>query len=126
MAEVTFYRCNKCGNLVMVVNKGTCVPTCCGEPMEELKPGSVDAATEKHVPVIDRDGGKVSVKVGSVAHPMLPEHYIQWIALATDGTTVVKYLKPGDAPEATFDAEGAEHGTVYEYCNLHGLWKAEF
>lgn len=124
MAEATFYRSNKCGCLVYVLHKGACDPTCCGEPMEELKAGSTDAATEKHVPVVSVADGKLTVKVGDVAHPMLEEHYIQWIALVTEDSVSIKYLKPGEAPEATFDA--VESGTVYEYCNLHGLWKTEF
>ena len=125
MAEVTFYRCNKCGNLVAVVNKGGCTPTCCGEPMEELKAGSTDAATEKHVPVLETDGHKLTVTVGSVEHPMLEEHSIQWIALAADDRLYIRYLKPGDKPTAKFCINGANDVTVYEYCNLHGLWKAD-
>ena len=90
MAELTFYRCNKCGNLVMVVDRGACVPTCCGEPMEKLVAGSVDAAAEKHVPFIERDDKHMVVKVGEVAHPMTEEHYIEWIAVAAEGKTIIK------------------------------------
>lgn len=126
MAEPIFYRCKKCGNLVLVVNKGTCVPQCCGEPMEELKANTTDAATEKHVPAIEHTSAStITATVGSVEHPMLPEHYIQWIALATEDKTVVKYLKPGDKPQVLFHLAEGKQGTVYEYCNLHGLWKAE-
>ena len=126
MAELTFYRCNKCGNLVMVVDRGACVPTCCGEPMEKLVAGSVDAAAEKHVPFIERDDKHMVVKVGEVAHPMTEEHYIEWIAVAAEGKTIIKYLKPGEEPTKTFCKKFEDHGTVYAYCNLHGLWKAEF
>jgi superoxide reductase len=126
MSDVIFYRCNKCGNLVYVVNRGTCVPQCCGEPMEALEAGSVDAAAEKHVPAISREGDKLCVRVGDVAHPMLEEHYIDWIAVAAEGKILIKSLARDGAPEATFCGGFAEHGEVFAYCNLHGLWKAEF
>lgn len=124
MAEVTFYRCEKCGNLVAVVEKGACVPQCCGQPMTKLEAGSVDAAAEKHVPAVTREGGKVKVQVGEVAHPMLDVHYIGWIALAATDRLEIRFLHPGDAPAAEFVCEGGDV-TVYAYCNLHGLWKAE-
>ncbi len=124
MADVKFYRCNHCGLMVAVVKEGTCTPMCCGEKMELLEAGSTDAAVEKHVPEVKVEGDDVFVRVGSVEHPMLDAHYIEWIAYA-DGTKIgIKYLNPGDAPEATF-LKTAEHATVYAYCNLHGLWKAE-
>lgn len=125
MAELTFYRCNKCGNLVQVIQKGTCTPRCCGEAMEELKAGSTDAAHEKHVPVVTRADGKIKVSVGSVEHPMLDKHFIQFVALAEKGRTEVHYLHAGDKPVTEFVDDGADDVTVYEYCNLHGLWKAE-
>ena len=125
MAEVKFYRCNHCGNVVAVVRDGGVTPSCCGEPMELLVAGSTDAATEKHVPVATRDGNHIVVRVGAVDHPMAPEHYIEWIALATDGKLCLKHLKPGDEPATKFGACCAEGGTVYAYCNLHGLWKAD-
>ena len=120
-----FYRCKKCGKIVAIVNE-TPVPTmCCGEAMEELIPCSVDAALEKHVPVCKVENGKVTVTVGSVEHPMLDEHYIQWIAIKTKNGNQRVILKPGDAPKAEFAIlEGDEVLEVYEYCNLHGLWKA--
>ena len=125
MAEVTFYRCNKCGNLVMVLDEGSCVPQCCGEPMQKLVAGATDAATEKHVPAVsETEDGKLLVTVGSVEHPMTPEHYIEWIAYADEKKTIVKHLKPGDKPQAKFCHKG-EGATVYAYCNLHGLWKTE-
>lgn len=126
MAEVTFYRCEKCGNLVAVVQKGTCVPQCCGQPMTKLEAGSTDAATEKHVPAVTRANGVVSVQVGDVAHPMLDAHYIQWILLETKEGRQRKALQPGDKPVAVFAlTEGDEVVAAYEYCNLHGLWKSE-
>ncbi len=120
-----FYRCKKCGKIIAIVNE-TAVPTmCCGEAMVELIPGTTDGATEKHVPVYEVTGNIVTVKVGSVEHPMLEEHYIQWIAIKTRNGNQRKILKPGDAPEAKFAiVEGDEVLEVYEYCNLHGLWKA--
>ena len=126
MAEPKFYRCEHCGNVLLVVNDGGVVPSCCGEPMVELKAGSTDAATEKHVPALEFDGKHVIAKVGEVAHPMLEEHFIQWIAYVSDKKTVFKYLKPGEEPVAKFCRCDDEHGAIYEYCNLHGLWKAEF
>lgn len=125
MAQATFYRCAKCGVTVALVKKGTCIPQCCGEPMEELVAGSVDAAVEKHVPAITRADGKIVVQVGSVEHPMLDVHYIEWIALATPDRLEIAYLKPGDKPVAEFVCTGADDVTAYAYCNLHGLWKAD-
>lgn len=120
-----FYICEHCGNVITMI-KNTGVPVmCCGQKMTELVPGTVDAALEKHVPVAERAGNTVTVKVGSVEHPMLPEHFIQWIALETNQGSQIKYLQPGQAPQASFAlAEGEEVKAVYEYCNLHGLWKA--
>lgn len=120
-----FLRCKKCGKIIAIVND-TVVPTmCCGEAMEELIPGTTDAAQEKHVPVYEVNGNLVTVTVGSVEHPMTPEHYIQWIAIKTKNGNQRKILTPTDAPKATFAIiDGDEVEEVYEYCNLHGLWKA--
>ena len=120
-----FYVCEHCGNIITMV-KNTGVPVmCCGQKMTELVPGTVDAALEKHVPVVETAGSTVTVTVGAVEHPMLPEHFIQWIALETNQGSQIKYLQPGQAPEAVFAlAEGEQVVSVYEYCNLHGLWKA--
>jgi superoxide reductase len=120
-----FYQCSHCKNIITYVdNKGVPV-MCCGEKMQELVPGTVDAALEKHVPVVEKDGNKVSVKVGSVTHPMLEEHYIVFIAIETKNGSQIKYLKPGEEPAAEFVlADGDEFVAAYEYCNLHGLWKA--
>lgn len=121
-----FYVCKTCGNLVGLINEGGGKLVCCGKEMEELVPNTVDAATEKHVPVIEVEGNKVTVKVGSVTHPMLPEHFIQWIYLVTKQGAQRKCLAPGEEPVAVFAlAEGDEVQAAYEFCNLHGLWKKE-
>lgn len=124
--ELKFYRCQLCGKIVAMV-KDSGVPTiCCGQPMEEIVPGTTDAAVEKHVPVVGIDGNKVTVSVGSVAHPMAEEHYIEWIAISTKNGTQRKVLKPGDAPQAEFAlTEGDEFAYALAYCNLHSLWKSE-
>ncbi len=120
-----FYRCKKCGKIIAIVNETPCPTMCCGEAMEEIIPGVTDAALEKHVPVYEVANGKVTVTVGSVEHPMLAEHYIQWIAIKTKNGNQRVTLEPGDAPKAEFAIlEGDEVLEVYEYCNLHGLWKA--
>lgn len=120
-----FKRCAICGQIVGMV-KETGVPMiCCGEPMQELVAGTTDAAQEKHVPVYTVDGNKVHVKVAEVEHPMLEEHYIEWIALETKQGVQRKELKPGEKPEACFSiCDGDEVVAAYEYCNLHSLWKA--
>ena len=121
--ELKFYRCKHCGKIVAIVND-TKVPTiCCGEAMEQIIPGTTDAAVEKHVPVITKNGNIIEVKVGSVDHPMAPEHYIEWIALRTKQGNQRKVLKPGDAPAATFAlVDGDEVIEAFAYCNLHSLW----
>lgn len=124
MENIDFFRCETCGNIVALLRKGGGTLTCCNNAMTLLKANSTDGAQEKHVPVVTKEGGKIKVQIGSVAHPMLPEHYIQWIALVSGERVEFKYLKPGEEPKAEFN--DAESGTVYEYCNLHGLWKAEF
>ena len=123
--EMEFYRCTHCGQIVEVV-KGTGVPMmCCGEKMQKLEPGTTDGALEKHVPVIEISGNTVTVTVGSVIHPMMEAHYIEWIALQTKQGFQRKNLKPGEEPKAVFAlADGGEVEAAYEYCNLHGLWKA--
>ena len=126
MLKPKFCICRHCGNIVgMVVDAGVPV-VCCGEPMHELVANTEDAAKEKHVPVIEQDGNIVTVKVGSVEHPMLDEHYIQFIYLLTKEGGQRKPLKPGEKPVAKFAfAPGDEVIAAYEYCNLHGLWKKE-
>ena len=123
--EMKFYRCAHCGQIIAIV-KGTGVPViCCGEPMKEIVPGTTDASLEKHVPVWEFKNGKVTVTVGSVAHPMIPEHYIEWVSLQTKFGNQRKALKPGDEPRVCFSVcVGDEVEAVYAYCNLHSLWKA--
>ena len=122
--EMKFYRCSVCGQIVAMVKKAACPVMCCGKPMEEIVPGSTDAAVEKHVPVVEVDGNKVVVTVGSVAHPMLPEHYIEWIAIQTKQGNQRKALTPGEEPKACFAlCDGDEVEAAYAYCNLHSLWK---
>lgn len=122
--NVKFYRCAHCGNIVAVVEDGKVTPQCCGEKMELLEAGVTDGAQEKHVPSVKRTGGKVEVVVGEVEHPMLEEHSIQWIALAAEDRLEIRHLHPGEAPSCSFADEGGSI-EVYEYCNLHGLWKTE-
>ncbi len=120
------YKCQKCPNMIAYLKKAPCNARCCGEEMLELVPNTTDAAGEKHVPVIAQEGRTVTVRVGSVAHPMLEAHLIEWIALETKEGMQRKELKPGAEPAAVFAlAEGDEPVAAYEYCNLHGFWKSE-
>ncbi len=118
------YRCNSCGNIVEVLEAGGGKLVCCGEPMELLVENTVDAAREKHVPVPEQSDDSIRVQVGSVPHPMQEEHLIQWIEVIADGKVCRRYLEPGQAPEAQFQMNPGEF-VVREYCNLHGLWRAE-
>jgi superoxide reductase len=123
--ETRFYICKHCGNLVgMIISSGVPI-ICCGEEMTELVANTVDASREKHVPAVTVEGDKVTVKVGSAPHPMLEEHYIMWVYLQTEKGGQRKCLKPGEAPEAVFALSGDKPVAAYEYCNLHGLWKAD-
>jgi len=124
-SRLQVYRCEVCGHIIEVLHSGAGTLTCCDQPMKQLKENTTDAAQEKHVPVIEKTATGYKVKVGSVAHPMLPEHYIEWIELVADGAESKVYrqfLKPGQAPEAEFQVSAAEV-SAREYCNLHGLWK---
>jgi superoxide reductase len=124
MAEkLQVYKCETCGNIVEVLHGGQGELVCCGSPMKLIVENTVDAAKEKHVPVIEVIEGGVKVKVGDVAHPMEESHYIEWIGIIADGIEYRKFLNPGDAPEAEFKIT-AEQVIAREYCNLHGLWKA--
>ena len=119
-------RCEGCGKIVAVVKGSACPTKCCGEPMVEMVPNTTDGAHEKHVPVIKVEGNLVTVTVGSVEHPMLEEHSIEWIMLETKEGRQRKTLKPGMKPQAVCAiTEGDEVVAAYEYCNLHGFWKAE-
>ncbi len=124
MKKVEFYRCETCGNIVAKIKNGGGTLTCCGKAMTELDANSTEASLEKHVPEVIKEDGKIKVAVGSTLHPMLPEHHIEWIALFADDRVEFKFLEPGEEPIAEFDE--AKSGTVYEYCNLHGLWKKDF
>ncbi|MBR4237385.1 desulfoferrodoxin FeS4 iron-binding domain-containing protein [bacterium] len=123
--EMKFYKCKHCGQIVAIVKKTGVPLVCCGEKMEELVPGTVDASLEKHVPVVNVKGNLVEVSVGSVAHPMAPEHFIEWVSIQTKFGNQRKKLNPGDEPKVVFPLlDGDEVLAVYAYCNLHGLWKA--
>ena len=125
MAEkLEIYKCEMCGNIVEVLHGGGGELVCCGAPMKLFTENTVDAAKEKHVPVIEKTADGYKVTVGGVAHPMEEKHYIEWIELIADGKAYRQFLKPGDAPEATFCVK-ASSVSAREYCNLHGLWKAE-
>lgn len=124
MKDPRFFVCEHCGNLVGVIHDAGVPMMCCGQKMTELVPGSTDAAQEKHVPVIKVDGDKVTVSVGSAAHPMAPEHFIEWVYLQTEKGGQRKALVPGAAPEAVFALTDDKPVAAYAYCNLHGLWKA--
>ena len=123
MAErLEIYKCEVCGNIVEVLHGGDGELVCCGQPMKRFVENTVDAAKEKHVPVIEKVEGVVKVKVGDVAHPMEEKHYIEWVEIIADGKAYRQFLNPGEAPEATFNVEAGQI-TAREYCNLHGLWK---
>lgn len=117
------YKCEVCGNIVEVLHEGEGELVCCDQPMKLYTENTEDAAVEKHVPVVEKTDCCVKVKVGSAAHPMQDEHYIEWIEVIADGKAYRQFLKPGDAPEATFAIQ-ADQIMVREYCNVHGLWKA--
>jgi len=121
--RLEIYKCEACGNIVEVLTGGAGELVCCGEPMKLFVENTVDAAKEKHVPVVEKVDGGFKVCVGSVAHPMEANHYIEWIEIIADGTAYRKFLNPGDAPEAVFMID-ADEVTAREYCNMHGLWKA--
>ncbi|HWQ59381.1 MAG TPA: desulfoferrodoxin family protein [Clostridia bacterium] len=126
MCDIKFYQCQHCGNLVGMIHASGVPIICCGEPMTLLEANTVDASKEKHVPVVEVDGDTVTVKVGSVAHPMLPEHHIEWIYLQTEKGGQRKCLEVGGAPETCFKLScGDKPVRAYEYCNLHGLWVKE-
>lgn len=122
---IRFYRCLHCGAIVAKLNEVGPKPVCCGEPMMELKAGATEAATEKHIPVIAKEGNLVTAVVGSVLHPMAEDHYIEWLYFDTTKGGTFRFLKPGDEPKATILLEeGEELKGVYSYCNKHGLWAA--
>ncbi len=125
MAErLQIYKCSVCGNIVEVIYGSSGELVCCGQPMELLDEKTADAATEKHVPVIQRINGGYKVTVGSTLHPMEEKHYIEWIELLADGKAYRQFLNPGDTPQAVFNVK-ADSVTAREHCNVHGLWKGD-
>jgi superoxide reductase len=128
MAKLSVYKCEICGKIVEVIEEGAGQLVCCAEPMKELEVKSEDEGLEKHVPVVEIDEDEVKVQVGSVEHPMVDNHYIQWIQLIVDGKSYRQFLSPDQKPVATFELEEDLQGkgiVVREYCNVHGLWKKE-
>ena len=124
MAErLEVYKCDQCGNIIEVLHGGAGELVCCGEPMKKMTENTVDAAKEKHVPVVEKIAGGYKVKVGDVPHPMEEKHYIEWVELIADGKVYRQFLEPGQPPEADFMI-AAENVSAREYCNIHGLWKA--
>ena len=123
--EMKFYICEHCGNIIAKVKDAGVPVVCCGQKMKEIVPGTTDASVEKHVPVWEVKDNRVTVTVGAAEHPMLPAHYIEWIAIQTTAGNQRKALVPGQPPKAVFALlEGEQVVAVYAYCNLHGLWKA--
>ena len=125
MAErLQVYKCGVCGNIVEVLHGGVGELVCCKQPMKLMTENTEDAAQEKHVPVVEKDGSKVTVKVGSVPHPMEESHFIEWVEVIDGDNIQRKFLSPGAAPEAVFENVAGDDIVVREFCNLHGLWKA--
>ena len=119
--KAKFYICNHCGNLVTTIHNAGVPLVCCGEKMKELVPNTVEASGEKHLPVADLSGSRLTVTVGAVEHPMADVHYIQWIFVETENGGQIRYLNPGQAPNAVFELGSEKPVAVYAYCNLHGL-----
>ncbi len=117
------FRCKHCGNIIVKIEDSGVPVVCCGEEMELLVAESIEASYEKHIPVVSTNGDEITVKVGSEEHPMITEHYIEWILVERDKSFTVKYLQPGEKPEATFYVKDEKLVNVFAYCNLHGLWK---
>jgi superoxide reductase len=124
MSNLKVVRCEGCGKIAVILKDSACPTKCCGEAMTVLEANTTDAAQEKHVPCVTREGNKITVTVGSVDHPMVDVHYIEWIAMETAKGFRIAYLEPGEKPAADFYAEEPVIA-VYAYCNLHGLWKTD-
>ena len=122
--KLEVYKCDMCGNIVEVLHGGAGRLVCCGQEMKKFEEQTADASTEKHVPVVEKIEGGYKVTVGSTLHPMVDEHWIEWIQLIAGDATYRTFLNPGDAPEAVFKTD-AEAVGAREYCNVHGLWKKE-
>lgn len=125
MKTTRFFICEHCGNIIGKIHDAGVPVMCCGQKMTELIPGTVEASLEKHIPVVTVEDKTVKVEIGSVAHPMIDEHYIQWVYLQTDRGGQRKDLHAGEAPAVTFALADEKPVAVYAYCNLHGLWKAD-
>lgn len=125
MKNEKFYICRTCGNLVNVINASGVPMMCCGKPMEALEPNTVEASGEKHIPAVTVEDGAVHVMIGSVEHPMVDVHYIEWVYLQTENGGQRINLKPNQEPKVTFLLGNEKPVAVYAYCNLHGLWKTE-
>ena len=125
MSKMRFFICRTCGNLIEMIHSTKVPVMCCGQKMEELIPNTVEASNEKHLPAVSVNGGEVLVAVGSVEHPMVAEHFIEWVVLETENGSQRKFLQPGEKPEVSFLLNGEKPVAVYAYCNLHGLWKTE-
>jgi len=125
MKNTKFYICPHCGNIVEMVHDAGPKPFCCGQKMNELIPNTVEASGEKHIPAVKVSEASVEVNVGSVDHPMVDVHWIEWVQLVTDKGSYRKWLSPGEAPNVKFLLGEEKPQAVYAYCNLHGLWKTE-
>ncbi|MBQ1241318.1 MAG: desulfoferrodoxin [Lachnospiraceae bacterium] len=125
MKNEKFYICRTCGNLINVINASGVPMMCCGKPMEALEPNTVEASGEKHIPAVTVEEGAVHVMIGSVEHPMVDVHYIEWVYLQTENGGQRIHLKPNQEPKVTFLLGNEKPVAVYAYCNLHGLWKTE-
>lgn len=127
MTKSRFYICEHCGNIIGMIHDAGVPVVCCGQKMTRLEPGTVEASVEKHLPVVtvSEDGKTVTANVGSVTHPMTPEHSITWVYLETDKGGQRKALNPGEEPTVAFALADEKPIAVYAYCNLHGLWKTE-
>ena len=125
MSKNKFYICEKCGNIVEMVNASGVTPHCCGQKMGVLEAGVVEASREKHIPEVEVIDNRVNVTVGSVLHPMSEEHSILWVYLQTDKGGDIRHLEVGNTPEISFHLADEKPIAVYAYCNLHGLWKTE-
>jgi len=120
------YRCSVCGNIVQVIHASGGTLVCCGKPMELLKPKNADVGLEKHMPVVEKSGNGILVKVGSIPHPMEEKHHIEWVeVLLKDGRSYRKFLKPGEKPEASFPVAADDVAEAREYCNIHGFWSSK-
>lgn len=125
MCEIRFFVCEHCGNIIGVIHNAGVPMMCCGQKMTELVPNTVEASAEKHLPVVSVDGDKLVVDIGSVPHPMIPEHHIEWVYVQTDRGGQRKCLEVGSDPQVSFALCDEKPVAVYAYCNLHGLWKTD-